>query len=135
MFHHIGFATKNIARTKRIFKDLGLEMGKIIHVPSQKVKVCFSHCENHPLIELIEPAGEDSPVRNILNKVGTSPYHICYQTAELDRASEYLRELDFLLIKGPTPSNALKDNKICFFYNNYFGLIEVVEVKEPSKEE
>ena len=131
-FHHIAVATRSIAQTKRIFEDFGLGMGRIIHVPSQKVNVCFSQKEGHPQVELIEPAGEDSPIHNILSKVGTSPYHLCYQTPELDRASKYLKSLGFLLINGPSPSNALDDNNICFFYHKHFGLIEVVEMREDE---
>jgi len=67
-----------------------------------------------------------------LSKVGTSPYHLCYQTPELDRASKYLKSLGFLLINGPSPSNALDDNNICFFYHKHFGLIEVVEMREDE---
>jgi methylmalonyl-CoA/ethylmalonyl-CoA epimerase len=133
-FHHIGIATKNIARTKRIFENFGLRMSEAIHVPSQRVNVCFSQKGGHPQIELIEPAEKDSPIHNILNKVGTTPCHFCYQTPELDQASKYLKEHGFLLINGPSRSNALDDNRICFFYNKHFGLIEVVEIKKDEEE-
>jgi len=129
IFHHIGIATKNLTETKRIFEGFGLRLGEPIHVPSQKVNVCFSQRNSHPQIELIEPAAKDAPIHNILNKVGTSPYHLCYQTPDLDSATKTLKQLGFLRLKDPSPSNALDDNKICFFYHKHFGVLEVVEMR------
>lgn len=134
IFHHIGIATRNLAKTKKIFEELGLNMSEAIPVPGQKVNVCFSRDVDHPRIELVEPATEDSPVNNILDKVGSSPYHLCYETPDLDHAIPFLRKHGFLLISGPSSSKALDDNRICFCYHNKIGLIEIVEINREPKE-
>ena len=133
-FHHIGIATRNLAKTKKIFEGLGLTMSETTPVPGQKVNVCFSRDVDHPRIELVEPATDDSPVNNFLDKVGSSPYHLCYETPDLDLAIPFLRKHGFLLISEPSPSIALDDNRICFCYHNKIGLIEIVETKSKPEE-
>jgi len=130
LFHHIGIATKNLAQTKKIYEKLGLIFGETIHVPRQKVNVCFSRQGSHPQIELIEPAAEDSPINNILDLIGTTPYHFCYKTDDLGRTSAFLRDQGFLIMNDPGPSNALNENRICFYYHKHLGVVEVVEIRD-----
>jgi methylmalonyl-CoA/ethylmalonyl-CoA epimerase len=126
-FDHLGVATNNIRESIETFKKLGFTSGKVIYDEIQLVNICFLKMDSHPDIELIEPVNEKSPVRNILNKVGTTPYHICYRTKELLGEILTLKENGFILVVTPVNATAFDMRKICFLYSKNFGLLELVE--------
>lgn len=129
-FHHIGYATDNLEETKIFFSGLGYIPGEVIHVPSQKVKVCFLNKFDHPQIELITSAAIDSPIENILKKCGSGPYHLCYSVKDMKLAVEYLKKEKFVILNRPVISNAIDDQLIIFAYKKGLGLIEIVEIPE-----
>lgn len=82
IFHHIGVAVEFIERTAILFTEAGYKMSNVIFDPKQCVNIAFLSnpwMVNSPLLELVEPVDENSPVRNILNKVGVSTYYFCYK--------------------------------------------------------
>jgi methylmalonyl-CoA/ethylmalonyl-CoA epimerase len=127
-FHHIGLATDNINKSVLTFEKMGFTSGKVIFDNLQQVNICFLKKNGHPDIELIEPISEKSPVRNILEKVGTTPYHLCYTTDDILQEINILKQNNFLLIVKPVEAIAFGLKKICFCYNKYFGLLELVEI-------
>ena len=127
-FHHIGVATCNINKSIEIFEKMGFISEEVIFDELQKVNICFLRKSGHPDIELIEPANEKSPVRNILDKVGTTPYHFCYYTNDILQEIISLKKKKFLLVVNPVEAIAFNNKRICFCYNKDFGLIEVVEI-------
>jgi methylmalonyl-CoA/ethylmalonyl-CoA epimerase len=127
-FNHLGVATDNIRKSIETFEKLGFASGKVIFDDIQLVNICFLKKDNHPDIELIEPVNEKSPVRNILDKVGTTPYHICYTTKDLQQEILCLKQNGFILVVTPVNAIAFEMRKICFLYNKNFGLLELVEI-------
>ena len=79
-----------------------------------------------PLLELIEPLDETSPVFKVLSKNGVTPYHICYSVKDIDKSVSELRSLRFVATSEPVPACALDYRKVCFLYNRNVGLIELV---------
>jgi methylmalonyl-CoA/ethylmalonyl-CoA epimerase len=126
-FHHIGHATVNIKRSICIFEQMGFVADKVIHDENQNVNICFVRKEGHPDIELVEPANDTSPVQNILNKVGTGPYHFCYTTEDIMQEIEKLKQNRFIIVVKPVKASAFNSKRISFCYNKDFGLIEIVE--------
>lgn len=127
VFHHIGVATNSIAETSIIYVNAGFKASETIFDPHQNVNIAFLQKENHPLIELIEPINEKSPVYNILKKVGVSAYHTCYEVENIDQCIDRLEEIDFKLLVEPVDAIALNNKKVCFLYNINVGLVELVE--------
>ena len=89
--HHIGIVVKNIQTS------LG-ELGKYLEfeettipmlVKSQKVNVCFLKSSN-VYVELIEPIGNDSPVKKI-SELGGGFHHLCF---EVDDVFEETKKMD-----------------------------------------
>lgn len=126
-FHHIGVATSDINKSIKIYKMLDFTPGEIIFDDVQQVNICFVKKSGHPDIELIEPVNDTSPVSQILKKVGTGPYHLCYCTDDLSKELIKLKEKKFLVITGPVAAIAFDRKRICFCYNKDLGLIELVE--------
>jgi len=84
--HHIGVATPNaLLDSKEWQLTFGLTaVSDIIYDPIQKVRVLFlsDGRKNGTLIELVEPASEDSPVGAFL-KTKNRFYHVCYEVPNL----------------------------------------------------
>jgi methylmalonyl-CoA/ethylmalonyl-CoA epimerase len=126
-FHHIGIATRDISKTAKYYIEAGFYMSEIIIDPIQKVKISFLTKEQMPRIELLEPAADDSPVSQILEKSGTGPYHICYEVNNIEETIKDLKKNRFLPLFKPVRAVALDNRLICFLYNTEVGLIEILE--------
>jgi len=127
IFHHVGIAVKSIEKTAVLFMEAGYKMTSIFFDPKQNVKISFLEKTGSPLLELVEPVDEKSPVRNILDKVGVSAYHFCYEVENLDDSITQLRQKKFLLLVKPLEAVAFNGRRICFLYNKETGLIELLE--------
>jgi methylmalonyl-CoA/ethylmalonyl-CoA epimerase len=127
-FHHLGIATEDIKRSIELCRNLGFISGEIIRDEIQKVNICFMRKKGHPLIELIEPIDDKSPVRNIVDKMGTSLYHMCYSTKNIYLDIKKLKKENFLMVVKPVEAIAFNSKKVCFCYNKDFGLLELVEI-------
>jgi methylmalonyl-CoA/ethylmalonyl-CoA epimerase len=127
VFHHIAFAVRNIEKTAAIYYISGFTSTEPIIDPIQNVRICFLKKQNMPLYELVEPIDETSPVNKILDKTGVTPYHVCYEVDNLDKAINDLKKQRFLLLQAPVPAIALDNRNICFMFNKDAGLIELLE--------
>jgi len=127
IFHHVGVAVESIERTGSLFVEAGYKMTVVIFDPKQNVNISFLEKDGSPLLELVEPVDEHSPVRNILNKTGVSAYHFCYEVENLDDSIAQLRRKKFMLIVKPVEAVAFNGRRICFLYNKDAGLIELLE--------
>jgi methylmalonyl-CoA/ethylmalonyl-CoA epimerase len=98
----------------------------------QNVNVCFLQSAGAPLLELVEPVDQNSPVSNILKKVGVAPYHLCYEVDNLEDSIQELENNDFKLLVEPIKAIAFDDRKICFLYHVDVGLIELLEKQKQN---
>lgn len=127
-FHHIGIATSDIESTAVEYQNLGYEMdGGITFDPQQNVNICFLRHPNMPLVELLSPIDDKSPVVQILQKNGVIPYHTCYSVKCLDSMIKRLRKLRYMVVSKPKPACAIGGKRVAFLYNKDMGLIELVE--------
>lgn len=126
-FHHIGVAVHNINNTAAYYIVAGYEKTEIVTDIIQNIKICFLSKAGMPLIELLEPVNDKSPVCTTLSKVGVSPYHICYSVQDIEMAILDLKKIKFIPLSQPVGAVALGRNRICFLYNKEVGLIELLE--------
>ena len=131
-FHHIGMAVSNIENTvnQYIFFGGGYFRTPTVFDPVQRVNICFLEKRGMPCIELLEPGEETSPVTKILRNNGVTPYHICYETDDLEQAIADLKARRFLVVVKPVEAVAIENRKVCFLYHKDVGLIELVEAKK-----
>lgn len=124
--HHIGYAVRDMKKTKEILAHLGYIVGPTVIDAERSINIAFA--ENSQMkIELISPLGEQSPVTPYLDKVGDVPYHICYTVKSMEAAIEDLVSIKFVMLKGPSPAPALGGNAVAFLYHKNMGLIELME--------
>jgi len=126
--HHIGYLVKNIDKAVDEFIKLGYQIkSEKVYDEYRKVDIIFLE-NNAYCIELVSPSGEDSIVSGLMNRYKNSPYHICYETDDIETASESLISNGFTAIDEPTPAPAIQNHKVRFFMNRHMGMIELVEI-------
>lgn len=122
--HHIGYIVNDIKTAEEKFKILGFLTGSIIEDIDRKIKIELIKNGNI-ILELIQPTGEDSPVRGLLKKNGPIPYHICYECEDLKVSIEKLKKEGFILIQEPKSAIAFENIEVAFLYSKDIGLIEI----------
>ena len=128
-FHHIGVASKSIKKSLIVYESMGYSLlnNKIVIDNIQKVKLCILHKESHPLIELVEPNHDKSPVSRILKTNGAIPYHTCYEVDDILTTINKFKSNGFRLITPPVQAILFDNRLVCFLYNNDIGTIELLE--------
>lgn len=126
-FHHIGMAVRDLDATATLYEAGGYRRSAVVEDPVQHVRICWLSKEGAPLVELLASLDDESPVLNILDKVGVSPYHCCYEVDKLEEAVAVLRRQKYALVRRPVEAPALRGSRVCFLFNKNIGLIELVE--------
>jgi len=85
--NHVGIAVPSIDDAKATYRDLyGVPEDAITEtreLPAQGVKFAFVNVANSQ-IELIEPLGEDSPIRKFLEKNPSGgQHHVCFEVPDI----------------------------------------------------
>jgi len=127
-FHHIGYTVNDIETTAAYYTKAGWQISETEIDAIQNTRIAFLSKENMPLIELIAPVDASSPVVKTLEKVGVSPYHICYEVDDIQASIAELRKQRYVLLFNPVEAVALGNCKICYLYNKNVGLVEIVEI-------
>ena len=126
-FHHIGVATNNIDFTTKQYNIFGYKQSTELFLdPIQNVYILFLEKLNSPCIELVAPVNQDSPILNILNKNGTTPYHFCFEVDDIVNEVDKLKKLKFVMVSKIVPAVAFNNRLVCFLYNKESGLIELL---------
>lgn len=129
--NHIGYAVRDINKTAQYYMDAGWELSKIYEEEVQHTRIAFLTKEGFPTIELVAPLKDcdPSPVDNILQKIGCSTYHICYDVEDIEQAVDDLFDEGFKPLFEPVESVAMENHRICYLYHQHVGLIELVSTK------
>ena len=134
VLHHLGVVVASISA---IADEFSSSMSatwdrRIIHDPLQQVRVAFFSPVNdrNPVFELVEPAGEFSPVANFLSKrVGL--HHVCYEIDDLDAGLQSSRAAGFFVVSTPKPAVAFSGRRIAWVSSKSRLLMELLE-REPK---
>lgn len=125
--HHIGVAVTAFEDVLPFYCRTGYVPGPSLLDPEQDVMVCVLRREGMPLVELLAPFDQNSPINNILAKAGAGPYHMCYSVSNLEEAIRSLKADRFLLVSRPKVSNVFDNRHVCFLFRKDVGLIELIE--------
>jgi len=126
-FHHIGVVVRDIDDTADVYIQAGDAKSETVFDAMQQVYVCFLKKEGMPMMELLLPNNDKSPVWNTLKKNGVIPCHFCYEVDDMEDAIGKLRKMKYVLTSRPVPAAAIDGRQVCFLYNKSVGLIELVE--------
>ena len=123
---HIGYAVRDLALAKEYFKALGFDFSAEEEDLLRSVNVCVASDLRGSRIELLAPAKEKSPIDSYLKKTGPTPYHVCYETDDMDDSINELTKIGFTLLSKPDISVPLRGT-VCFMYSTEIGLIELIK--------
>ena len=127
--HHVGFVVASIEQAMPGFvRSLAATWDeRVIHDPLQKVKVAFLTTRaGDPQIELVEPAGEDSPVSGFLAR-GGGLHHVCYEVGDLEGQLDEFRSRGAVIAKRPKPAVAFGGRRIAWVITAEKLLVELLE--------
>lgn len=126
-FHHIGVATRDIEVTGARYQALGYVQGPTIHDPLQNIRISFLTHPQMPMVELLSPCDDKSPVVRILDSCGTTPYHTCYQTPDLEASIKEFKRERYVVVVKPKVACAIEGRRVAFLFHPEMGLVELVE--------
>ena len=127
--HHVGFVVANIEQAMPGFlRSLAARWDEqVFHDPLQKVKVAFLTTRpEDPQIELVQPAGRDSPVSRFLEQ-GGGLHHVCYEVADLEQELSEFRSRGAVIAKRPKPAVAFGGRRIAWVITAEKLLVELLE--------
>lgn len=128
---HIGIATSGIAEAAKFYRSsLGLDIGEIEEVPSQKVRVAMLAI-GESQIELLEAMSEDSPISRFLAKRGPGIHHIAVRVEDIRVSLADLKQNGARLI-DEEPRAGASGCLVAFIHPSSTGgvLIELVQSRE-----
>jgi methylmalonyl-CoA/ethylmalonyl-CoA epimerase len=129
--HHVGLIVRSIEESMPGYlRSLGGSWdSQIVHDPIQRVKVAFLQPGVGPQvqIELVEPAGENSPVRRFLETSNGGMHHLCYEVQNLEDSLKEMRAQGARLVRPPKPAVAFANRKIAWVLTSENLLIELLD--------
>lgn len=126
--HHVGIVVDSLeAYSEACRSFLGLAPdSEVFHDPIQKVRVQFWRDARGGLLELIEPAAPDSPVRRALAK-GGGLNHLCYEVDDIEKQIRVSLEQGAVPAGEIAPAAAFSGRRIAFLFFPKLNLIEFLE--------
>lgn len=101
---HVAILVSDLDAAVKLYRDVyGLELAEMEEVPTEEVRVAiFGHGRGR--IELVSPAGPDSPMAKALEKRGEGLHHVCLEVTDIEKAMGALKALGApLLDEKPRP--------------------------------
>ena len=125
--HHVGYLVKNIDKAAAQFETLGYTIiNEKCRDDYRKVDIIFMEKDGYE-IELVSPFSDDSVVSGLMSRFKNSPYHICYEADDLEKASAELTANGFTAIDVPTTAPAIGGRRVQFLMGRFAGMIELLE--------
>lgn len=125
--HHIGYYVANLDDARKKFLQLGyVEESGCIFDEERKIHVQFLKNGAYR-VELVAPGEGCTLFSGSIKKMGATPYHICYECADMEKAVSEQQEQGCLLVRPPNPAVAIGNRRVAFLYSDAVGMIELVE--------
>jgi methylmalonyl-CoA/ethylmalonyl-CoA epimerase len=127
--HHIGIVVPQI---RPVLQGFAASLRarpdpEIIYDPLQQASVAFVRSNvPGPAIELVEPAGADSPVSKFAS-TGGGLHHLCYEVRDLERELVNARLQGGIIVRNPVPAVAFGGRRIAWVFTRYRLLLEYLE--------
>ncbi len=125
-FHHIGVACEKLGPEIDAHALLGYRQEReVFHDPAQRIRGVFMVNDGFR-VELLEPAGPDSPLGPFLQR-GQKMYHQAFETDAIEDAFARLVDAGAIARVAPIPAVAFDGRRIAFLMLRTLLLVELVE--------
>jgi len=129
--NHIAIAVPDLVAASARYRDLlGAHVGQPQALPEHGVTVVFIDTGNTK-VELLEPLGDNSPIRAFLDKnPGGGMHHVCFEVADIASAAATLTEGGARVLGDGHPRVGAHGKPVLFVHPKDFDgtLIELEEV-------
>ena len=123
---HRQYVVKNIDKAKKQMETIGFTFEELIIDNDRNIYLAFGEMCGYK-VELVAPINSGTPVDTFLDKIGPTPYHICYKSNEIEADIERLQQRRFKVTIPLAPAVAFGGKRVVFLYSLSIGLIEIVE--------
>ena len=112
---HIGIAVKDMKGANTLFEALlGISNYKVESVESENVATSFFKT-GETKIELLESTSDSGPIAKFIEKKGQGIHHIAFETDDIVKEMERLKNLGFELLSD-VPKKGADIKLICFLH-------------------
>jgi methylmalonyl-CoA/ethylmalonyl-CoA epimerase len=125
--HHVGYVVRSIEdMADRFALSIGAAWDRnVILDPLQAARVTFLG-NGPPLVELVQPEGDHSPVLNFLKR-GGGLHHLCYEVNSLERQLQASRAIGGTMVRAPLPAVAFQGRRVAWVVTKDRLLLEFLE--------
>jgi methylmalonyl-CoA/ethylmalonyl-CoA epimerase len=129
--NHVAIVVPDVKKAAAVYRGtLGATVSEPVTLPLHGVTVVFVSLDNTK-IELLEPYGADSPVRNFLarNPDG-GMHHVCYEVEDIRAARDQLKARGARVLGDGEPKIGAHDKPVLFLHPKDFcgTLVELEQV-------
>jgi methylmalonyl-CoA/ethylmalonyl-CoA epimerase len=123
---HIGIAVRGLDKGVSFYRDV-LGLNEVPLADSDGARIA-GFAAGDSLVELLEPATDDSPIGRFVAKRGGGLHHVCFAVPDLDAALARCREFGVRLI-DETPRTGAEGKRIAFLHPSSTSgvLVELTE--------
>ncbi|MGQ3016954.1 methylmalonyl-CoA epimerase [Phenylobacterium sp.] len=134
--NHVGVATPSIDAAVALYRDVlgATSITEKWAMEEQGVWVCFVNLPNSQ-IELIEPLGENSPLKGFLAKnPAGGQHHVCFEVEDILAARDEMRAKGATVLGTGEPRIGAHGTPVIFVHPKDMGgvLIELMETPKES---
>ena len=106
--------------------------GKAVYDVSRGIDILFM-VNGAYRVELVHPKHNGSVAAGMLRRLGSSPYHMCYECSDLEKEGSLLREKGYVPVGGAGPAPALGGRKVSFWFHPQAGMVELLEAGRQER--
>lgn len=134
--NHVGVATPSIEDSVRLYRDVlgATSITEKRALEEQGVWVCFVDLPNSQ-IELIEPLGENSPLKGFLAKnPAGGQHHVCFEVEDIIAARDDMRAKGATVLGTGEPRIGAHGTPVIFVHPKDMGgvLVELMETPRDA---
>jgi len=129
--NHVGIAVFDVLAAAEEYRRLGFCVSQVEEQKEHGVRVVFVQLEN-TCIELLEPLGEHSPIRQFLEKKGPGVHHIALGVQNLDRCLSGFLTQQIPLI-DTAPRLGAHEHRVAFMHPKATSSRVLFEFCEPTQ--
>jgi methylmalonyl-CoA/ethylmalonyl-CoA epimerase len=132
IFDHIGVVVKSIDKGRRYFSEMIAvkEWTQEFVDPVNGVILQFGRDESGVCYEILEPFGDDSPLRTALSDRRAILNHVAYRVSDLESAAQGLLLSGCAPTSDPKPAIAYGNRRIQFYSTPLHFVVELIEAPD-----
>ena len=127
--NHVAIAVPDLEKGAALYRDtLGAKVSEPVPMPEHGVTTVFVELPNTK-IELIHPLGENSPIKNFLEKsVSGGIHHVCYEVQDIYAARDELKAKGARVLGDGEPRNGAHNKPVLFLHpKDFLGTLVEIE--------